>query len=43
MLISGIDMEKPALDPGDRFLRQPFDTAPLARAVSALVAGQDGP
>ena len=41
VLISGTDMEEPALDPGDRFLRKPFDVDALARAVSELIAGQD--
>ena len=42
VLISGTDMEELALDPGDRFLRKPFDVDALARAVSELIAGQDG-
>ena len=41
VLISGTDMEEPGLDPGDRFLRKPFDVDALARAVSELIAGQD--
>jgi CheY-like chemotaxis protein len=36
VLISGTDMEEPALDPGDRFLRKPFDVDALTRAVSEL-------
>ncbi len=40
VLISGTDMEEPALDPGDRFLRKPFDVDVLACAVSELLAGQ---
>lgn len=42
VLISGTDMAKPVLDPGDRFLRKPFDIDALARVVSDLVTGQDG-
>ena len=42
VLISGTDMAEPALDPGDRFLRKPFDVDALARAVSELIAGQAG-
>ena len=37
VLISGTDVEEPALDPGDRFLRKPFDVDALARAVSELI------
>ena len=43
MLISGTDIEEPALDTGDRFLRKPFDVDTLARTVSELIAGQNGP
>lgn len=40
VLLSGTGMAEPALGPGDRFLRKPFDVDTLARAVSALAAGQ---
>lgn len=43
VLISGTNVEEPALDPGDRFLRKPFKVEILVRAVSELVARQDGP
>ncbi len=42
VLISGTDLAEPVLDPGDRFLRKPFDIDALARVVSDLVTGQDG-
>ena len=38
VLISGTDMVEPVLDPGDRFLRKPFEVDTLARAVSELAA-----
>lgn len=40
VLISGTDMAEPALDPGDHFLRKPFDVDTLIRAVSKLAARQ---
>ena len=40
VLISGTDMEEPALDPGDRFLRKPFDVDALARVVSELIGSR---
>ena len=43
VLISGTDVQDPALDPGDRFLRKPFDVDTLTRTVSELIAGQDRP
>ncbi len=41
VLISGTDMAEPTLDPGDRFLRKPFDVDTLTRAVLEL-AGRQG-
>lgn len=43
VLISGTNVEEPALGPGDRFLRKPFKVEILVRAVSELVARRDGP
>lgn len=40
VLISGTDMAEPTLDPGDCFLRKPFDVDTLTRAVSELAAAQ---
>lgn len=40
VLISGTDTPEPPLDPGDRFLRKPFDIGTLTRAIAELVAGQ---
>lgn len=40
VLISGTDMPEPTLDPGDRFLRKPFDVDALTRAVLELAARQ---
>lgn len=42
VLISGTDMAEPVLDPGDRFLRKPFNIDALARVVSDLATGQNG-
>ena len=43
VLISGTNVEEPALGPGDRFLRKPFKVEILVRTVSELVARRDGP
>ena len=40
VLISGTAIEDPALDPGDRFLRKPFDVDALARAMSELIGSR---
>ena len=40
VLISGTDTPEPSLDPGDRFLRKPFDIGTLACVIAELVAGQ---
>lgn len=40
VLISGTDTPEPPLDPGDRFLRKPFDIGILACTIADLVAGQ---
>lgn len=40
VLISGTDTPEPPLDPGDRFLRKPFDIGTLACTIADLVAGQ---
>ena len=40
VLISGADMDEPALDPGDRFLCKPFELDDLIQAVSELIAGR---
>ena len=39
VLISGTDAAEPALAPGDRFLRKPFDPGNLLQAVSGLIEG----
>ncbi len=43
VLISGTDMAEPVLDPGDCFLRKPFDVDALARAVFELIARRGEP
>ena len=40
VLISGTDIEEPALGPADRFLRKPFNADTLTRAVLDVAAGQ---
>lgn len=40
VLISGTDTAEPLLDPGDRFLRKPFDIGILACTIAELVAEQ---
>ena len=39
VLISGTDIEEPALGPADRFLRKPFNADTLTRAVLDVAAG----
>ncbi len=38
VLISGAEVAEPALDPGDRFLRKPFELDDLVQTVSELIA-----
>ncbi len=40
VLISGTDIEEPVLDPGDRFLRKPFDVDTLAHTMAELIGSR---